>query len=110
MSETFTRGELHIFTDNPMDYGLPQGTLILVTYADTMDCISENRKVIYTTQLSVLSHLWIKAGYDIYLYDNGYVIKFDDAYLDLINARYNPLPYEYMQDLYRWDNLYQIPE
>ena len=64
MSETFTRGELHIFTDNPMDYALPQGTLILVTYADTMDYISENKKVIYTTQLSPISsaHSYSDAG------------------------------------------------
>ena len=110
MSELYKRGELHIITDNPMDYELPQGVLILVTYTDTIDALCRDQKIIYTTQLAVLSHLWIKAGYDIFLYDNEYTVLFGDEYLDAIDGRYNALPYDYMQTLYMWGDLYQIPD
>lgn len=109
MSNSFIRGELHIFTDNPILYVplIGKEFIVLDTYADVTDAIVNNEKEIYTTQLHFLSHLWIKAGYDIYLYNNYDVVKFDEGYLELINASYNPLPYYYMISLYTIGELYQ---
>ena len=109
MSNSFIRGELHIFIDDPIMY-LPligKEFMVLDTYADVTDAILNNQKEIYTTQIHFLSHLWIKAGYDIYLYNNYEVVKFDEEYLEVIDASYNPLSYYYMISLYTIGELYQ---
>lgn len=114
MPDEFKRGEIHIFTEDPYKYIsiLPQNTQIrlLITYDEVMSAIEDDQKIIYTTQLYFLSHMWIKAGYDLILYDKGCTIKFDDTYLDIAELRYNPAPYFYMISLYTWGELYQIPE
>ena len=56
MSNSFIRGELHIFIDDPIMY-LPligKEFMVLDTYADVTDAILNNQKEIYTTQLHLL--------------------------------------------------------
>lgn len=112
MAEEFVRGEIHIFADDPSVYIplIDEQIVLLITYDEVSRAIQEDRKKIYTTELMFLSHLWIKAGWDIILYDNKYVIKFDDNYIDLIGARNTPMSYYYMLELYRSGDLYQTSD
>lgn len=107
----FQRGEIHIFTEDPSKYSeiLPKQIMLYITLEEVTDAIERNQKLIFTTQIYFLSHMWIKAGYDLILYDNGCTIKFGDEYLDLMGLRYHPQSYYYMQELLMWGDLYQIP-
>jgi len=114
--EAHDRKQLHIFIDNPNKYVafLPNNGKIniLCTYDAFADCITNNVKIIYTTQLAALSHIFIRIGYDITLYDNDFVINFGEDYLNSIKigAPSEFHNFYYMQDMYRIGELYQIDE
>ena len=109
------RKQLHIFIDNPVIYAglLPEiydGSInILYTYEEFADAISHFDKQIFTTQIIALSHMFIRLGYDIYLYDNNSIIKFGEDYLKLLEYEQSiqTYGYYYMLDLYKFGELYQ---
>ena len=110
-----SRKQLHIFVDEPVIYAgiLPElydGSIdVLYTYEEFADAISCFEEQIFTTQIVALSHVFIRLGYDIYLYDNSNIIKFGEVYLELLEEE-RPIQsygYYYMLDLYRLGELYQ---
>ena len=110
----FIRGQLHIFIDNPMNYApiLPaelKGLKVYASYDDTNDALKRGDKLVCTMQVFFLSHLWIKAGYDIFLYVDGCTVIFDDEYVNMMGLNEWPVSYYYMQDLFRIGELYQTP-
>ena len=113
--EISNRKELHIFIDEPTIYAelIPElyddSIDILYTYEEFADAISCFDDQIFTTQIIALSHVFIRLGYDIYLYDNSNIIKFGELYLELLEEE-QPIQsygYYYMLDLYRLGELYQ---
>ena len=108
------RKEIHIFADSPNIYasalpGLFDGSIsILFTYDEFADAITKSQKAVYTTQICALSHVFIRMGYDIYLYDNGNIIRFGETYLNGMEEANDIYSYDfyYMLTLYKMGILY----
>lgn len=109
MEKQTKRKEIYIWTSVPSpDVLHPQ--FLLVGYLETAKALTEtNHPVIHTTQIVFLDHMWILAGYDLYLCDKNLVYKFGEQTLSEIMRTFpnGNIPRNYLLDQYRWGMLTQ---
>lgn len=74
------RGKLYIYVDEPHNF--IHQPYICCTYAETADEITRGTKEIRTFQLAFMSHIFIKAGWDIIIVDGNYQFIFTEEWVD----------------------------
>lgn len=97
------RGVIYVYATDPYEYELGEHDIdkVYTTYKDTADAITRGDKEIHTTQMCFMSHMFIKAGWDIVLLDGEYEVVFDQE--SIIGY---PEYYHHMLDMYRIGELY----
>ena len=98
------RGKLYIYITEPVSY--LRCPYICCTYNETAEAIARGDKEIRTFQLAFMSHLFIKAGWDIIIVEDKYEYVFTEEWVN----KFPPMDFYAMFNCWKAGELYTKPE
>ena len=98
------RGKLYIYVTEPETF--LRCPYICCTYNETAEAIARGDKEIRTFQMAFLSHLFIKAGWDIIIVEGKYEYVFTEEWVD----KFPPMDFYGMLNSWKSGELYTKPK
>lgn len=97
------RKNLYIHVDEPNFF--VQQPYICCTYDETAKAIANGDDEVHTFQLAFMSHLFIRAGYDLHIMDHNYDFTFTEEWMN----KFPNTDFYAMFNLWKMGELYTIP-